>query len=196
MKVTLINGSLKDIHESFDKQFDHFHQQLTQCCENIRVAHFNLKQMVIRQCIGCFNCWTKTPGKCVLKDDAERCLISIIQSDLVIFASPLMMGMTTGLMKRLNDRLIPLIHPYFSVVKGEIHHRYRYDQYPQIAVIYDPSPEDTPEDIALCRQIYERLAINFKTDLAFFQSIQSVLSENNPTRFINVEPKAQKRGVL
>jgi len=84
------------------------------------------------------------------------------------------MGMTTGLMKRLNDRLIPLIHPYFSIVKGEIHHRKRYDHYPKIAVIYEPTPEDTQEDIALCKEIYERLAINFKTTLQFFRSIQDV----------------------
>ncbi len=191
MKVTLINGSLKDIHESFNQQLDHFHHNLAHSCDSILVERFELKRMVIRQCLGCFKCWTKTPGKCVIKDDAESILMSVIHSDLVIFASPLVMGMTTGLMKRLNDRLIPLIHPYFSIVKGEIHHRYRYDHYPQIAVIYEPSEEDTPDDIALCRQIYERLAINFKTDLAFFQSIQSMGSEKNLDRFIRVDQKVQ-----
>ncbi len=174
MKLTLINGSLKERHSHFDKLLEQFKVNLSQSSEIENLVYYNLKQMDIKQCVGCFQCWTKTPGKCVIKDDAEEILISVITSDLVIFASPLLMGMTTGLMKRLNDRLIPLIHPYFSIVKGEIHHRKRYDHYPKIAVIYEPTPEDTQEDIALCKEIYERLAINFKTTLQFFRSIQDV----------------------
>ena len=174
MKLSLINGSLKEGHDNFDNQLEQLKSNLSQSTEITNLDYYNLKQMDIKQCVGCFNCWTKTPGKCVIKDDAEDILISVINSDLVIFASPLVMGMTTGLMKRLNDRLIPLIHPYFSIVKGEIHHRKRYDHYPKIAVIYEKTPEDTQEDVALCQEIYERLAINFKTTLRFFSSIQAV----------------------
>ncbi|MFP4461094.1 MAG: flavodoxin family protein [Thermotogota bacterium] len=172
MKLTLLNGSLKGIHEEFDDKLDQVHHNLVNSKNIDKVDYYNLKKMVIKQCVGCFKCWTNTPGKCVIKDDAEQILISVINADLVIFASPLVMGMTTGLMKRLNDRLIPLIHPYFSIVKGEIHHRKRYDRYPEIAVIYAPSTEDTVEDIALCKAIYQRLAINFKTNLQFFKSIE------------------------
>lgn len=172
MKITLINGSLKEKHGLFDNQLDQFKTILSQSSQIEILDYYNLKQMNIKQCVGCFQCWTKTPGKCVIKDDAEEILISIINSDLVIFASPLVMGMTTGLMKKLNDRLIPLIHPYFSIVKGEIHHCKRYDRYPKIAVIYEPTSEDTQEDITLCKEIYERLAINFKTSLQFFRTIQ------------------------
>ncbi|MEA1884044.1 MAG: NAD(P)H-dependent oxidoreductase [Thermotogota bacterium] len=174
MKLTLINGSLKEQHGNFDKQLEQFKTSLSQSSEKENLDYYNLKLMDIKQCIGCFQCWTKTPGKCAIKDDAEEILISVINSDLVIFASPLVMGMTTGLMKRSNDRLIPLIHPYFSIVKGEIHHRKRYDRYPKIAVIYEPTSEDTQEDIALCKEIYQRLAINFKTSLQFFKTIQEV----------------------
>ncbi len=174
MKVTLLNGSLEKVHADFDSKLERYKQRLIQSPDITQLDNYNLKDMDIKQCIGCFQCWIKTPGKCVIKDDAEKILVSYIRSDLVIFASPLVMGMTTGLMKRLNDRLIPLIHPYFSIVEGEIHHLERYDKYPQIACLYAPSPEDTQEDIALCEQIYERLAINVKSNLRFFKSIQEV----------------------
>jgi len=177
MKITLINGSLNEKHSVFDNQLDQFKSNLSQSSKIKNLDYFNLKQMNINQCVGCFQCWTKTPGKCVIKDDAEEILVSVIHSDLVIFASPLVMGMTTGLMKKMNDRLIPLIHPYFSIVKGEIHHRKRYDRYPKIAVIYQSTSEDSHEDITLCKEIYERLAINFKTSLQFFKTIQEAEGE-------------------
>jgi len=36
---------------------------------NVKVISDNGK---IRNCIGCFGCWIKTPGKCVLKDDYQN----------------------------------------------------------------------------------------------------------------------------
>lgn len=174
MKLTLINGSLKERHGHFDKLLGQFRERLLQSSEVENLDDYILNKMNIKQCVGCFQCWTKTPGRCVIKDDAERILISVINSDWVIFASPLVMGMTTGLLKRLNDRLIPLIHPYFSVVQGEIHHRKRYESYPKMGVVYEPALEDTQEDINLCHEIYDRLAINFKTSLEFFKPIEAV----------------------
>ena len=36
---------------------------------NVKVISDNGK---IRNCIGCFGCWIKTPGKCVLNDDYQN----------------------------------------------------------------------------------------------------------------------------
>ena len=45
------------------------------------------------------------------------------------------------------------------------------------AVIYQSTSEDSHEDITLCKEIYERLAINFKTSLQFFKTIQEAEGE-------------------
>jgi multimeric flavodoxin WrbA len=90
----------------------------------------------IKQCLGCFDCWLKTPGKCALKDDMEQLLKLFIHADLVVFATPLYVDNVTGIMKTFMDRLIPLVEPYFEKDRnGEYKHRKRYEKYPRMAVI-------------------------------------------------------------
>jgi hypothetical protein len=84
------------------------------------------------------------------------------------------MGMTTGLMKKVQDRFIPLIHPYMALVDGEVHHKKRYEHYPYIGVIYQKSSEDTSEDIDLCHEIYKRFAVNFYSHVKFFSSVDDI----------------------
>ena len=33
------------------------------------VEVIELRRKTIKNCIGCYTCWTKTPGKCIHKDD-------------------------------------------------------------------------------------------------------------------------------
>ena len=55
-----------------------------------------LREMDIHQCIGCFNCFTKTPGICVHKDDMIAVCKTTVRSDLMVFASPLYMGFVSS----------------------------------------------------------------------------------------------------
>ena len=49
-----------------------------------------LRGKTIRNCIGCFTCWTKTPGQCVHKDDMSLELYpKWLDADLAVYASPL-----------------------------------------------------------------------------------------------------------
>lgn len=36
------------------------------------VIYVDLSSKKIANCVGCFGCWTKTPGKCVIRDDATE----------------------------------------------------------------------------------------------------------------------------
>ena len=38
--------------------------------------------------------------------------------------------------------MVPLIHPYFVVEGGEIHHRARYARYPLMALLLDAGEQD------------------------------------------------------
>lgn len=32
----------------------------------------DLSQAKVTNCVGCFGCWTKTPGRCVIRDEATK----------------------------------------------------------------------------------------------------------------------------
>ena len=99
------------------------------------VTLLDLAQLDLKGCSGCFNCWVKTPGECVKRDDSATVCRAAINADLLLLASPMMMGFTTALLKRAADQMIPLLHPYFIVEGGEVHHRARYAHYPAMALL-------------------------------------------------------------
>lgn len=158
MKITLINGEIHQDNDSFTPYAIGLAKVLG---KRHWVDYFQLNKYQIYQCTGCWSCWWKTPGLCPLKDDAEAIMRSVIQSDLVIFASPIVAGFVTSLLKKFQDRLIVLIHPYIELVEGECHHRKRYDTYPDFALLLESEKDTDEEDIQIISDIHHRLALNF-----------------------------------
>lgn len=82
---------------------------------------------LVKSCIGCFGCWVKTPGECVLKDRCSVIPGYISKSSEVIIITPLLYGGYSSKVKAVLDRSIGYILPYFRIVHGEMHHQMRYD---------------------------------------------------------------------
>jgi len=93
------------------------------------VEYFKLKDYKINHCTGCYTCWTKTPGKCIYKDDMTVFLKKYREADLVVFASPLYIFNVTGILKTFMDRLLPILKPYMLLdEKGYIKHPDRFPE--------------------------------------------------------------------
>ena len=72
----------------------------------------NLREKNIKNCAGCFSCMTKTPGKCVLKDDMTGELFpKWLESDLIIYATPLFHHTVNATMKTFIERTFRFTNP-------------------------------------------------------------------------------------
>ncbi len=86
---------------------------------------YYLRKLTIKPCIACLKCWTKTPGKCIIRDDMDELLPKIKDADIIVFATPLYWDGVTGLMKMFMDRMTPLGKPYLEIIDGRSRHPVR-----------------------------------------------------------------------
>ena len=82
----------------------------------------DLSSLKIANCVGCFGCWTKTPGRCVIRDDAVAVYPLIAQSDTVIYVSHIKYGGYDTIMKTMLERAIPVQKAFIRLLNGETHH--------------------------------------------------------------------------
>lgn len=80
----------------------------------------------IHPCTGCFGCWIKTPGKCVICDSYESTGIAMGKCSELILISQCCYGSVSPFVKAVQDRAISYIHPDFVLRGGEMHHKRRY----------------------------------------------------------------------
>ncbi|MBE5905236.1 MAG: flavodoxin family protein [Lachnospiraceae bacterium] len=80
----------------------------------------------IKPCAGCFGCWMKETGVCVIKDGFERMGERIHRAEEVVIISHYTYGGFSSFVKNVMDRSIGYILPFFRIYKGETHHKPRY----------------------------------------------------------------------
>lgn len=178
MKVTIFNGNPQKEENDFDKYLEVLKSYLISRGTYVQI--FQLKNMNINQCTGCFGCWTKKPGECLIKDDHSMLCENYINSDFVLFTSPLIMGFTSALLKKAADRLIPLLNYKIELVENECHHLARYDKYPDIGVVVQKESDSDSEDLEITNNLYQRMALNFKASCRF-----TVSTEHSPEEIYN-----------
>lgn len=87
-------------------------------------------------CVGCFGCWFKTPGRCVIKDSYQKMGEYLSMADELIIISKCSFGSYSSFVKNVLDRSISYVSPYFEVRAGEMHHQARYDNEIQFTAIF------------------------------------------------------------
>ena len=160
-RIVILNGIADERFAEFETGLN---EAISARAGEADVRSFRLRDMDIRYCTGCWSCWVKTPGVCMHKDDMPELYREIMAADLFLFLSPLSMGFINSLTKKTCDRLIPLVHPYFELVDGEMHHKKRYEKYPEMGFMLVES-ENSDEDYENIHEIFRRLSINLRTTL-------------------------------
>jgi multimeric flavodoxin WrbA len=116
MKVLAINGSPRGPRGNTERILQPFLQGAQEAGAESEVIY--LCDLEIGHCLGCFTCWTKTPGICVRKDDMPQVLPKVAQAEMLVCATPLYIYTVSGLMKDFMDRSIPLAQPHI-VQRGD-----------------------------------------------------------------------------
>lgn len=175
MKTIILNGNPDSDNPFFDRYLDEVVEALQErghsasCCV--------LRCQPISMCKGCFGCWFKTPGECIIKDASAEVLRSIINADFLLLASPVKMGFVSVQLKTMMDKFLPLLHPYARVINGELRHIKRYSRYPDWGILLEKQCDTDEEDIEIITECFRRSTLNFHAHLRFSKLIQEPSKE-------------------
>jgi multimeric flavodoxin WrbA len=149
------------------------------------VENIFLVRREINHCRGCFACWEES-NTCIIHDDMADLLKKFIESDMVIFATPVYVDNVTGIMKQFTDRLIPLLDPHMETDdRGESVHKKRYENYPKIVVISNCGyPEQS--HFQVLHLLFERIARNMHSEV--IAEIYRGEGELLKVEHVNLEP--------
>ncbi len=107
MKILVLNGSPKKKSDTF-RLTDAFLKGLNRDNKH-EVTVVDVIDREIAPCRGCFGCWQKTDGHCVIRDDQNEILDLYRESDVIIWSFPLYCYGMPSHLKAVLDRTIPLV---------------------------------------------------------------------------------------
>ena len=132
---------------------------------------FDLREQQIAPCKGCFGCWIQTPGVCVTDDAARVSARAMAGADLAILVTPVTFGGYSSELKKMLDRSIGNISPFFTRIQGETHHEPRYDHAPDLLVV-GVSEAAEESEAALFRLLAARNAVNLHAPRAVAEVVR------------------------
>lgn len=134
MNVLVINGSPRGKQSNTYKLARAFWEGMGQEANasgiKFEMEEIQVSRLELKSCLGCFSCWSKTPGKCCIQDDMKDVLEKILWADVTIWSFPLYYYTVPGGVKNLIDRQLPLTLPFMIDRKdgvGNGDHATRYD---------------------------------------------------------------------
>ena len=132
MNILAINGSPKGERSNTWHLTSAFLQGITAQEESARgqapvVETLNVGMLDIKPCLGCFSCWSKTPGTCCIHDDMRLVIRKILWADVIVWSFPLYYFGLPGPLKNLIDRRLPMSLPFMSAETKSGGHPSRYD---------------------------------------------------------------------
>ena len=121
MKVIVVYGSARK------KGFSAIAADQAASClaeKGAEIKKYYLTDMSIQPCMGCFSCRRKEG--CVRKDDMTELFHEIVESDFVIFASPVYCFDVSSTFKKMFERLYPMLAGGMALGEGFQKYTHRY----------------------------------------------------------------------
>ena len=113
-KILLINGSPKGKKSNTYKLANAFIEGLKEEQKELEVEEIYVNKLELNSCLGCFSCWNKTPGQCVIKDDMPGVIEKLLWADITIWSFPLYYFSVPGKLKTMIDRQLPMVLPFMD----------------------------------------------------------------------------------
>ena len=126
-------------------------------------------------CRGCFQCWLKNAGFCIMKDSLQHIGALIGQSDPLIIVSRCCYGGYSSPVKAILDRAIGNSLPFFTWRGGQTHNIGRYPCRTLLRVYF--YGECTKFEQETAKEVVARNRLNLgyeKADVVFFENIEQV----------------------
>lgn len=124
MKVLAFNSSPRKKNSNTDRLLLPFLEGAKEAGAETELVYLHGKK--IKPCLGCFDCWLKTPGACVQKDDEAELLDKMVKADIRVFATPLYVFSVSAQMKLFMDRIMPIAEPFIILKDGHCTHPHRH----------------------------------------------------------------------
>ncbi|MFW9873903.1 MAG: flavodoxin family protein [Candidatus Thorarchaeota archaeon] len=162
MKILAINGSPKGKKSITYLMVEEF----LKGAKNLgaKTEHILLSKMKINHCIGCFTCWTKTPGICIFDDDMKEILKKEKNCDILIFATPLYVDNVSGILKNYMDRCITSAIPFVEKdANGETVHILNRKSPKIVAISNCGFPEQS--NFIVLKTLFKRIARNMHSEV-------------------------------
>lgn len=82
MKLLAVNGIPRGKGSNTEKFLIPFLEGASELGVEIETVYLNKKN--VGYCKGCYTCWTRTPGKCIIKDDMEELIDKVKAADIIV----------------------------------------------------------------------------------------------------------------
>jgi multimeric flavodoxin WrbA len=142
MKVLALNSSARagDVSKT-EIMLDSLVEGMREAGAEVEII--NLAKKKIKYCIGCYTCWTKTPGKCLHKDDMTKEIYpKYMNCDLCVLATPLYHYTVNAQMKTFIERTLPSSQPFLVKRDGVTRHPLRHAPPPVVSMSVAGFPEE------------------------------------------------------
>ena len=129
-------------------------------------------QAIKQYCIGCFGCWLKTPGTCIIKDGFQEMGKKLSEVEEFVLISKATFGSYSSAVKNVLDRSISYVLPFFEIRNGEMHHGERYHNDLKISAVFYGDMTDAEKRTA--QNLVKANAVNLNAEMGAVHFVETM----------------------